>query len=210
MRYLLHCIFAEQDGATDSGLRLVTTGGLSAAVSCLEESRTALDVSRLLAYERAIAAIHARGAVIPLRYGCVLRDEFAIVRLLRQHRSEYRRLLAEFTGMAEMGVRVLQPGPAEAAPVCSSGRQYLAALRRRLGADEDPMARHIRGWLSGLYAREQADFGGRMLSLYFLVPHAAIEAFRLRARQIPRPASQALLITGPWPPYNFVRDLRWE
>ena len=51
-----------------------------------------------------------RQAVIPLRYGCVMESESAVIRLLEDHRQEYEALLARLTGMTEMGIRVLRPG----------------------------------------------------------------------------------------------------
>jgi hypothetical protein len=44
-----------------------------------------------------------------------------------------------------------------------------------------------------------------MLSLYFLVPGKSIDPFRRVIRQMrSRMESTKLLLTGPWPPYNFV------
>jgi hypothetical protein len=43
-----------------------------------------------------------------------------------------------------------------------------------------------------------------LLSLYFLVPAPAVESFRQAFRQLTETESARLLLSGPWPPYNFV------
>ena len=45
---------------------------------------------------------------------------------------------------------------------------------------------------------------GRLLSLYFLTPKSRAEEFRKMARKISAPRGVKLLLSGPWPPYNFV------
>ncbi len=43
-----------------------------------------------------------------------------------------------------------------------------------------------------------------LLSLYFLVPSSAVESFRQAFRHLSATESARLLLSGPWPPYNFV------
>lgn len=43
-----------------------------------------------------------------------------------------------------------------------------------------------------------------LLSLYFLIPRSTVEPFRLAFRQLTETESARLLLSGPWPPYNFV------
>ncbi len=43
-----------------------------------------------------------------------------------------------------------------------------------------------------------------LLSLYFLVPRNAVESFRQAFRHLIETESARLLLSGPWPPYNFV------
>ena len=43
-----------------------------------------------------------------------------------------------------------------------------------------------------------------LLSLYFLVPRPAVTSFRQAFRQLTETESARLLLSGPWPPYNFV------
>ncbi len=194
----------------------MTSYGLDAVVSGVEEPTSAPKVSSLLAYESVVGAIHARRTVIPLRYGCLMESEREIVLLLQDHRQHYEALLGRLHGMTEMGIRFLRP--ASAVPFLglppSPGAAYLASLRNRynlqdtLAPEEIKLADRIAGLLasgSTDQRREISSSGqGRLLSLYFLIPKSRTEEFRKKAREISPSPGVKLLLSGPWPPYNFV------
>ena len=195
---------------------LVAAHGLAAVVSRVEETASAPSVASLLAYERVVEAMHAKQAVIPLRYGCLMESESAIIRLLEDHCQEYQALLGRLRGMTEMGIRVLcpaRPGPVPGSGL-SPGAAYLAALRSRhssgdsLAPEEAQLADQIAGWLSGCYREQWREVSpadqGRLVSLYFLTPKTGVEHFRNQARHINPPGGAKLLLSGPWPPYNFA------
>jgi hypothetical protein len=218
MKHLLYCIVEEglDEPAPEPGTRVVAADGLAAVVSRVEETSSAPDVSAVLAFERVVEAMHARQAVIPLRYGCLMESEAAIVRLLEANRREYGALLGRFRGMTEMGIRVLCPARPGSVPESRSspGAAYLASLRNRyssgdsLAPEEAQLADRIAGSLSGCYAEQRREIlpagQGRLLSLYFLTPKTGVERFRDKARQTASPGGTRWLISGPWPPYNFA------
>ncbi len=218
MRYLLYCIVEPGPDGTplQPGMAVVAAHGLAAVVARVEETNWAPSVSSVLAFENAVEAIHASRTVIPLRYGCLMESESAILRLLENQHQEYAALLDRLGGMTEMGIRVLCPErptlPAES-PL-SPGAAYLTSLRKRYGSgnslapEEAQLAEGIAGLLSGCYKEQRAEISpadqGRLLSLYFLTPKTGVKRFRNRARKIRPTAGVKLLFSGPWPPYNFV------
>jgi len=214
MKHLLYCIVERglDEPLSGTGLYLLAAHGLAAVVSRVEETHSAPSVSSLLAYERVVEAIHARQTVIPLRYGCLMESESAIIRLLEDHRHEYEALLSRLRGMTEMGIRVLCPDRPEPLPL-PPGAAYLASLRSRysLGGtfapEEADLAARITGLLSGWYTEECREISradqGRLVSLYFLTSKSSVEGFRTEARQIRLPDGAKVLISGPWPPYTF-------
>ena len=224
MKHLLHCVFrhtADEPPEGCGGEVFVVAGhGLAAAASRMQDGDAVPDVSRLLAYQKVIEAFHASRAVIPMRYGCFLESESAIVRLLEDHREEYETLLCQLEGMAEMGIRVLLktrqwPPPWEEEVIPSApGAAYFAMLRKRhassdgLTPDEGRLAEQISSSLCGFYDRLRTEAStaaaGRLLSLYFLTPKTSVGNFRDRVRQMHFPEGTKLLLSGPWPPYNFV------
>jgi hypothetical protein len=218
MKYLLYGIVREDLAgyAPQPGIRLLTAHGLAAAVSAVEETTSPPSVSSLLAYEKVVEAIHARQAVIPMRYGCVMESESVVIRLLEDHRPEYETLLARLRGMAEMGIRVLSPARAAVLPALPSspGVAYLTSLRNRynsataLAPEEVQLADRIAALFSGCSTEQRREVSsssrGRLVSLYFLMPKTCVEQFRQRAREIRLPGAAKMLLSGAWPPYNFA------
>jgi hypothetical protein len=218
MKYLLYGIYEPcSEGAfLEPGICAVAAHGLAAAIARLEETNSTPSVASLLDYERVVEAIHARRAVIPLRYGCLIESESAIIRLLENHSQEYRALLGRLGGTTEMGIRILWPARAGVPPASPSspGSRYLASLRSRYGSgsslipEEAELADQITGRLAGLYTEQQREVSpsgrGRLVSLYYLTPKTAVERLRNIALTICPPSGAKLLVSGPWPPYNFV------
>ena len=221
MKHLLYCIFRPDldQPLEEPGMCVVASGSLAAVVSPLEEATPTPSVASLLAYERVVEAIYARGAVIPLRYGCVVESRSAVVQLLKEHRPQYEAILGRLRDMAEMGIRVLCPARSEtvAEIPLSPGAAYLASLRNSYGSTssfapgETQLADQIAGLLSGHYLEQQREISpveqGRLVSMYFLTPKIEVEGFRNKARQIQPPSGTKLLLSGPWPPFNFAVSL---
>jgi hypothetical protein len=218
MKYLIHCIFKPDANAPLAGfareLLVVEGDGLAAAVTPWPEQEPPLEVTRLLAYEKVIASIHATRTIVPLRFGSIAEGESGVLALLRERRAEYQQLLAQWEGLTEMGLRLWcrsQPGTQAFAGGSTEAAQYLAALRERspaLTPAERRCAARIAERLQGLYRAGREEAGpaanGRLVSLYFLVPRASVNDFRERARAIGFPPDMKLMLSGPWPPYNFA------
>jgi hypothetical protein len=221
MSYLLHCIVergvAEQEPAALPRNFSVVPGDGVAAVVSREEPAAQPGVTALLAYERVVQSLHERQTVLPLRYGCWLESEAEIVRLLNERRPEYEALLIRLGGMTEMGIRLLLPARPVASFPLSTGASYLAALRRRYSAgktltiEEDEQAGRIVSPLASLVVDQRREAApsrqGCMISLALLVPKTSVEEFRRQTRAIACRDGAKLLLTGPWPPYSFVRPV---
>lgn len=103
-----------------------------------------------------------------------------------------------------------------AAPPAGTRRGASYLLERQAGyahRDRHAEARQgIRGSLeqalAGLFVKSAADQGStsqhRFSSLYFLVPRPACARFRAVYDDLERARPERLLLTGPWPPYNFM------
>jgi hypothetical protein len=243
MSCLFYCV-RRQPGSEISGSLLGVGGrpvyhvahrGLSVALSQIGRADLAPDIPRVRAYERVVLSYHRRGAVVPMRYGCVLEQESQAIQLLEEHAPQYEALLQELDGCVEMGLRVLLPsgpwaavlpgGPAGSREVSGPGPPDPGAAADRLGlayltarqahyASQDrwtkeyrQAADRCREQFAGLYvkcATEAPSPRLPLLSLYFLVPRPGVASFRQAFRQLTESESARLLLSGPWPPYNFV------
>jgi hypothetical protein len=217
MKYLVNCICQQDVNETpeDMGIRIVTGHGLAAVVSPVEEPTHAPSISSLLAFEKVVEAIAAHQTVVPMRYGCMMESEEQIVQLLEAHRQEYEALLIRLRGMTEMGIRLLWPAsvPPPLSHPKSQGAAYLASLRNRyrqdaLAEEETLLADRIVAALARWFTEQRREVSssdqGRLLSLSFLMQKVHVGEFREAVRNVSTPPGAKLLMSGPWPPYNFV------
>jgi len=212
---------------------LVAAGGLAAASSAVPAACVAPTIARVAAYSRVIEALHKVCTVLPFRYGHWLDGEAPIVELLRAHEAQFRASLALVEGCVEMGLRILVVGGYGVRPVpcCNSppvnhggssnmgtpasGKAYLADRKVHYAwtqsADETATAAadRARRAFDGLYVKSCEDRravseGRTLVSLSLLVRREHVERFRDAFRGIPERDRQRVLLSGPWPPYNFV------
>jgi hypothetical protein len=205
---------------------------LGAALSTLAEPESPPEISKLLVYEAVVESFYRHLTVIPMRYGCQVGCPYEAVNLLRENYDAYGALLGELEGLAEMGIKVLLDHPRAEAETdrlaippewfpprsSMSGAAYLDAKKLHyLGAQQETMAQHalvenLCDLLNGIFVRHKVEFPSSrrscLLSLYFLVPRDSVECFRRATRGFPQNESMKLLLSGPWPPYNFVDGMQ--
>jgi len=109
----------------------------------------------------------------------------------------------------------------------SSGRAYLAARKTHYLQKEqsskqmEQFIERFRAIFSGLFVKWKAEVAStgsfpsgsgtrQVVSIYFLVPRDSLDRFRAAFRQAGTGENVKLLMSGPWPPYNFVAPDRAE
>lgn len=116
MNYLIYCIFnAARDqrrrvlsGVGEKPVGAIVHGtGLGMVVSPIEVAEPRLNVADALIYRNVIETFFQNGPVVPLRFGCVMKDESQIKRHLDRSHEGYAALLKELDGCVEMGIRML-------------------------------------------------------------------------------------------------------
>ena len=257
-------------GVDDQPVVQVSNNGLVAAVSRITREDLKPDVSLIMDYKKVVDSFHREQTIIPMRYGCLLKEKKQVAQLLEKNRTQYEALLKKLDGCVEMGIRVLiddcrltprlnpQRGSATAEiergeienlknsklensdPQSATesfkiqnpkskilGRAYLTSRKAhyeqedKLGKETDTIIEQYRNAFSGLYIKfkaehpsidnlkfsivnHQSQTPNPLVSLYFLVPRQSVERFRRVFRRICREQSAKVLLSGPWPPYNFV------
>ena len=94
------------------------------------------------------------------------------------------------------------------------GRAYLALRKVHYNMQDETLQgrqalidRYIQAF-SGLYARHRTETdtknGAVILSLYFLTPESKVNRFRETFGRVAENGDAKTLLSGPWPPYNFV------
>jgi hypothetical protein len=174
------------------------------------------------------------GPVLPIRFGTVLNAE-DIGSLLQSHASQLTAELDRLTGVAEWGVKiVIDPDSLARAAESSSdalreldaelttstqGRGYLLK-RKREALLGDAVERHadrvtedVRAGLAMLSIEDAhlpppsvTPAGQHVIAnLAFLVAAPRAPEFEAAADRLARSAGVGLELSGPWPPYSFVR-----
>lgn len=223
MPYLVYCIMKGAvfgiepiTGVKGKNVSFAAGHDLCAAVSEMSSVEDAPPVSELLVYGRVVEDLHRLKAVVPMRYGCFLDEVTDIQRILKEKKSQYESLLEELEGHVEMGIRILLPEQEvkprlEEHPV--NGRNYLVLRKAHYRMMDDASRRHqvfLDRYIHalGLYGKYRtetaAKSGAVILSLYFLVPRTAVDRFRDSFERVADDGNSRTLISGPWPPYNFV------
>jgi hypothetical protein len=197
-------------GLGGARLRALDRGGLAAVYSRHRSLRPRPTPQLVLAHERVVEAVMARGAVLPLRFGTELEREEELAAVLSSRREELLQSLERVRGKAELGVRMIpehpDPGSRAAEP---TGRGYLLARVREHHHDQQAI-REVHGALVALSAASCIRDPPRppaILVASYLVDSERIAEFRRQADQVARDQSGVrVMVTGPWPPYSFATE----
>ena len=227
MGLLAHCVVPRPNAASEvpdriagRTVRLIEVGDLALVVS-ETDGAPATDPDAVMAFEAVVEWFLRRyRSVIPIRLGRVLTDEEAAARIVRERAPEYRRLVHELEDTVEVGIRVLPERDLERQDATSSGiaqsgaawleqrRQHYGRLERAV-AHLDGVGMQLKAELADAFLRSREEARPGMLSLYFLVPRPRAESFLERASRVKLPGVK-VLVSGPWPPYNFVDSGMWK
>lgn len=187
-----------------------------------------------VAHERMVEHVAGLGTVVPMKLFTLFSSDARAVAELGRSRARLRAVLRRIEGRQEWGVRVsvdevtararARARAESAAEGLSAGARFLTRKRQehkeardivdlgRRAADEvfDAVARHADE--TRRRPRAAAEPGLRLLlDAAFLVPMARTAAFREEVRRQVEglaPQGYRVVLTGPWPAYNFVAGER--
>jgi hypothetical protein len=226
--------FAAAEGVGTGRVELVSTGGLAAIVGRVPldefgeeplrrnlENRDWLeDTAR--AHDRVLAEALGRTPLVPLRFGTVYRSEDGVRGMLDERGAELSHAIERLRGRVELGVKafLVEPQHEEGSPP-SGGREYLLrkqearASASRVQAEALESVRAVHQHLASLAdeARlnppQPPELSGRrermLLNGAYLVGSELQAAFATAVEEH-RDERLELVVTGPWPPYNFVEQ----
>jgi len=147
------------------------------------------DRAAVLKHQRALEQAMRRGPVLPAPCGVVFRGRAAVLRFLEEQYAPLDAALDFLAGRVELRVHVLPHADRPAGELRAAGARLYHALRRRArAAIPCPCGER------------------RVLSAAFLVERAEWVAFVEHAHDLAAEHPElAVDVTGPWPPYDFVR-----
>lgn len=211
MSLLLFGIITGQSTITlDADLRLIQSERLAALVTT-NDAELSRESAAVMEYGDKIMRIHQQTTLIPMRYGSLLADEDDVIKHLKDHADHYHALLLKLSDCEEVGIRItLKNREDETVAPQSSGQAYLLARKSIYSVSELATQQEtlINNALAGLYREQRAMLsvfnGQRTYLLSYLVPRATLESFKSEYSKLTISAGEQVILSGPWPPYNFV------
>lgn len=219
-------------GIGNAPLKLVIDGGAAALVSEIRDRNVRLGRDEVLAHSRVLERAMARGTVLPMRFGVVMRGPDEVRRrLLQEHGEDLRAQLDALRGKIEIRIRATYDEQKLLGEVLRDNPD-IAALRRSLaGQPEDAtyyerirlgelvaaaVARRREGdrWAildalsSAALALDETEPGHErvVVNVSFLVEHERLKAFNQALDEVADAYGGriAFKYTGPLPPHSFV------
>jgi hypothetical protein len=168
-------------------------------------------------HDAVVRAVFQRQPVLPLRFGTVIGDEDAVVRLLHDRHDEALARLDRVEGCTEWGVRARltesAPPAQDTPPDGLSGTEYLVMRQKRLTGVESSRQRAaaaVKTLHDALlpYATDSTSRGNAhdlLLDAAYLVPAPQEAAFHAEIDRLASDLTELTVqTTGPWPPYSFT------
>jgi hypothetical protein len=174
----------------NEGLMRIRYRDIEALVRPVPYELPPLDEAHVLEHQKAVESVMRRGTVLPAPYGVVFRGRRQLIRLLRDQYLALDEGLSFLDGHWELRLHITTSGNAEPDPGLGDlAMQLYSELRR--------------------HARAAVPFpaeGKRLMSAAFLVARSLWLEFMDRADELGAAHREvAFDMTGPWPPYDFVR-----
>jgi hypothetical protein len=206
-----------RSGVAGERLRATRIGAIDAIVGEVATVPRPTD-KNLRTYDRLLSLIWGRSpAVLPARFGTVVRDRAELEVILADRQETLRSRLQLVRNRAQMTIRIvqgagdrgqgsastrLQAGPSDPQ---SRGRSYLEQ-RARTAHDVPefaPVREAVRRWVKA----ERVERQGNIATIYHLVPRGSAERYQESIRRAARDGGVRLLVSGPWPAYAFADTL---
>lgn len=204
----------EEAGTID----VVEHGSLAAVVRPIDALPAPVRRSDLLHHDAVNRAVLATGLCVPMRWGTIVADHSACVRLLVEQHERWQRIAQRLQGRVELSATIVLPNqtqPEAVMPVPGEHQPGTAYLRMRQAGLAAEMARTdqarglettLRQALDGLADAIVIAQRGGLMTVAALVLHERfdIAAERTRTALADNPARWT--IGAPWPPYSFVDE----
>jgi hypothetical protein len=196
----LYGVAAVESGHTSSlaeGTMLTHYRALAAVVEPSTYALTSLDDGEMANYLRVLEEVHAHTSVLPAPPGTVFQSQSTLTRWLELHYFTLTEALSVIEGHAAARVSITIRGKHE----LETQKSFAA-----LAADS---LRLLRGQAAATVTLPKADADdeeGVIARASFLIDTQRWQAFNdTVSKEAERQSSLDFQVTGPWPPYDFVR-----
>lgn len=187
-----------------AGTSIVPFRMLGAVVAPGKYSRVSLDDGEMNEYTRILEEVQSNAAVLPAPPGTVFRTREALARWLELHYFTLTQAIGMVEGHAEARVTIIKTGSADPPDATSAEIKEHA---KQLAAVASDSLRVLRGQAAATISLPVSDTDTTLIAhASFLVDTERWGLFtELVAKEDQRHTDLDFQVTGPWPPYDFVR-----
>ena len=205
-------------GEAAGTIDVVGHGSLALVVRPIDALPAPVRRSDLEHHDAVNRAVLSTGLCVPMRWGTIVTDHAACMRLLVEQHERWQRIAQRLQGRVELSATIVLPNPAQpeaVAPVPGDHQPGTAYLRMRQAGLAAEMARTdqareletaLRGVLGGLVDAIVITQRGSLMTVAALVLHERFDIAAERARIALADQSVRWTIGAPWPPYSFVGE----
>lgn len=203
----LYGVAAVESGQTTSlaeGSTLVHYRALGAIVEPAPYSATPLDDEGMAKYLRVVEEVHSHVSVLPAPPGTVFQSQATLLRWLELHYFTLTEALSVVEGHTAARVSITARSTAS-----KNGRQDPADAQKSSAVLAADSLRYLRSQAAATVTLPKTDDDeeeGVVARASFLVDTQRWDAFReFVSKEAKRQSALDFRVTGPWPPYDFVR-----
>ncbi|KPA16517.1 Gas vesicle protein GvpL/GvpF [Candidatus Magnetomorum sp. HK-1] len=218
-------------GIDKQKLEVISDEKITAVVSRIENHILKQPLTEhLLEYQKVIEFFHKTNTLIPMRFGETFQSHSDILHFLKHNGKKYTSILNDISGCSEMGINVIAESLNETIKDKRqkkgntdndeyriknkselSGKNYL--MNRKSYYDQTDHAektildveKKIMNHMEGIFIKKKKEIKNNQLyAYYFLVKKDKINLFCQKFKTITNENNIKYMLTGPWPPYNFV------
>lgn len=183
----------------------------------------------LRAHEAVVDALTKLTAVVPFKFGTILKDEEAASKMLQDYEEKFEKLLAKFTGREEWGIKVyadskkFKKQQRSLSKVSSKGAAYLLGRKMEEELKNDIAAQLAKAsevifqeagkdaYEAKLNKTLPQKLTGKnkemILNTAFLIEKEKVARFCKQVKKLIEkyePMGIEIGLSGPWPPYSFT------
>jgi hypothetical protein len=191
-------------GSLAEGTSIIPFRMLGAVVAPSRYSRVTLNEAEMAEYTRVLEEVQANSSVLPAPPGTVFRSRDSLTRWLELHYFTLTQAIGVVEGHAEARVVITKSQSADAPGATAD---EIKEKTKQLAAVASDSLRVLRGQSAATISLPVADDDTTVVShASFLVDVERWGLFtELVAKEDQRHADLDFRLTGPWPPYDFVR-----
>jgi len=192
------------------------------AVVVTDHTAGTLDQQAALDHAHVISECFKIGTVLPFRFGTVFEDDDSLRRAVRSNRRNFQEAVNNLRGKSEMHLKLvvrdgtLQQVANDTTPLPSKvGIEYLTKLRERAAFDRDRQSKaktlsvqvhRLFNPLAEEVSCKKVEKGGIQIDVAHLIDSKQVEKYQNRYASATRQFKNCeLVLSGPWPPYHFLR-----